>query len=343
MKEELLGGVRPKDKTESHRNCVYRRSYSKMSLRLAIFGQAPIAIECINKLIDANHEIVVVYAPEDGGRPDALAQHARELDLQVVQRRYFQSKKGEAIPNALNEYKTHNVELNVLASFTYFLPAEITDAPIHKSICYHPSLLPLYRGGNALQWQIIDGAPETGVSIFVPDTGVDTGRIVNQKGGVTIGATDTTGSLFFNKLAPLGVQAILEAVSSIESKTVTYKTQDQSQATFQGLVKDADARIDFKQPAEAIDRLVRGCDPQPGAHIQDGDQLIRLYDASLEMGGDASPGSLQYVDEKGIVIGLRGGTLRLGRIRANRGKEPAQDYVRRLEIPIGHVFDSGRL
>ena len=152
--------------------------------------------------------------------------------------RYFQSKKGEAIPNALNEYKTHNVELNVLASFTYFLPVEITDAPIHKSICYHPSLLPLYRGGNALQWQIIDGAPETGVSIFVPDTGVDTGPIVNQKGGVTIGATDTTGSLFFNKLAPLGVQAILEAVSSIESKTVTYKTQDQSQATFQGLVKD---------------------------------------------------------------------------------------------------------
>ena len=61
------------------------------------------------------------------------------------------------------------------------------------------------------------------------------------------------------------------------------------------------------------------------------------------MGGDASPGSLQYVDEKGIVIGLRGGTLRLGRIRADRGKEPAQDYVRRMEIPIGHVFDSGRL
>ena len=314
-----------------------------MSLRLAIFGQAPIAIECIDRLIDANHEIVVVYAPEDGGRPDALAQHARDLDLHVIQRRYFQSKKGEAVPSVLKEYKTHNIELNVLASFTYFLPPEITDTPKHKSICYHPSLLPLYRGGNALQWQIINGAPETGVSIFVPDTGVDTGPTVIQKGGITIGTTDTTGSLFFNKLAPLGVQAILEAVSSIESNTASYKTQDQSQATFQGLVKDSDARIDFEESAEVIDRLVRGCDPQPGAHIQNGDQLIRLYDASLEVGVDGSPGSLQYVDEKGIVIGLRGGALRLGRIRADQGKEPAQDYVKRLEIPIGHVFNSGHL
>lgn len=314
-----------------------------MSLRLAIFGQAPIAIECIDRLIDANHEIVVVYAPEDGRKPDALAQHARELDLHVVQRRYFQSKKGEAIPNAVKDYKAHNVELNVLASFTYFLPPEITDVPRHKSICYHPSLLPLYRGGNAIQWQIINGAPETGVSIFVPDTGVDTGSIVIQKGGITIGTTDTTGSLFFNKLAPLGVEAILEAVSSIENNTASYKTQDQSQATFQGLVNDANARIDFEQPAEVIDRLVRGCDPQPGAHMQHGDQLIRLYDASLEAGVDGLPGSLQHIDAKGIVIGLLGGALRLGRIRADGGKEPAQNYVNRLEIPIGHVFDSGRL
>ena len=313
-----------------------------MSLRLAIFGQAPIAIECVERLLDANHEIVVVYAPEDGSRPDAFAQHARELGLNVVQRRYFQSKKGEAIPRALQDYQSFNVDLNVLASFTYFLPSEITDTPKHKSVCYHPSLLPLYRGGNALQWQIINGASETGVSVFVPDTGIDTGPIVIQKRGVTIGATDTTGSLFFNKLAPLGVEAILEAVSEIESANASYATQDESLATFQGLVNDSDGAIDFDQPAEVIDRLVRGCDPQPGAHIRSGRQLVRLYDAILESSVDGTPGSLHKVDENGIVIALRGGALRLGRVRADKGKETAQDYVARLEIPVGHLFESGR-
>lgn len=313
-----------------------------MSLRIALFGQAPIAIDCIDRLKKANHEIVVVYAPEDGRRPDALAEHARGLDLPVVQRRFFQSKTGEAIPGALEEYLTHDVELNVLASFTYFLPPEITDAPKNRSICYHPSILPLYRGGNALQWQIIDGAGETGVSIFVPDRGIDTGPVVVQKRGVDIGETDTTGSLFFDKLAPLGVEAILEAVSVIDLGTAEFITQDESQATYQGLVNDEDGLVDLAQPADVIDRLVRGCDPQPGAHFRNGDQLIRLYDVALQASVDASPGTLISCDAEGMVIALHGGSLRVGRVRANQGKELAQDYLERENISIGHCFESGR-
>jgi len=313
-----------------------------MSLRIALFGQAPIAIDCIDLLSKANHEIVVVYAPEDGRRPDALAEHARSLDLPVVQRRFFQSRTGEAIPGAVEEYRTHDVELNVLASFTYFLPPEITDAPKNKSICYHPSILPLYRGGNALQWQIIDGASETGVSIFVPDRGIDTGLVVVQKRGVEIGEADTTGSLFFEKLAPLGVEAILDAVSAIDLGTAEFITQDESQATYQGLVNDEDGAVDLEQSAEVIDRLVRGCDPQPGAHFRNGDQIVRLYDVVLQPPVDASPGTLVSCNGEGMLIALNGGALQIGRVRANQGKELAQDYVGRENISIGHRFESGR-
>ena len=137
-----------------------------MALKLAIFGQAPVAVDCIDRLLAAGHEIAAVYAPEDGSRPDQLAARARELGLAVFQRRYFKKKTGEPIAAALADYEQLGVDLNVMASFTYFLPPEMTDAPTHGSICYHPSLLPRYRGGNALQWQIIDGEPEVGVSIL---------------------------------------------------------------------------------------------------------------------------------------------------------------------------------
>ena len=300
-----------------------------MALRLAVFGQAPLANECIDRLIADGHEIATVYAPEDGSRPDALAAHAREAGLRVVQRRYFQKKSGEPIPTALEDYKTLEVDLNVMASFTSFLPAAITDAPKHKSLCFHPSILPRFRGGNAMQWQIIDGEPEVGVSIFVPDSGVDTGPIVVQKGGVTISPTDTTGTLFFSKLAPLGVDAIVEAVNLIDQGTAEFQTQDEASATHQGLVTDVDAAVDLARPTDEVDRLIRGCDPQPGAWVRFNGNPIRLYDAERIEGARGTPGEILSSSDGAMVLAVGDGALRIGRVRADSGKEPAQAFVER--------------
>ena len=299
-----------------------------MALRLAVFGQAPLANECLDRLLSDGHEVATVYAPEDGSRPDALAAHARELGLRVVQRRYFQKKSGEPITAALEDYQTLNVDLNVMASFTSFLPPAITDAPKHKSVCFHPSILPRFRGGNAMQWQIIDGEPEVGVSIFIPDTGVDTGPVVVQKGGVTIDATDTTGSLFFNKLAPLGVDAIVEAVNLIDRGEASPEVQDESRATHQGLVKDADAAVDLTRPVDAVDRQIRGCDPQPGAWVRHDGNPVRLYDAE-RVDGSGTPGEVLGADDQGMVIAVGDGAIRIGRVRADSGKEPAQAFLER--------------
>ena len=247
-----------------------------MTLRIALFGQAPLAVDVLDGLLDAGNEIAAVYAPPDSGRKDALAERATAHGLTLFRRRYFRRKGGGAIPDALEDYRGLGVELNVLASMTSFLPTEITDAPVHRSLCYHPSLLPRFRGGNALQWQIIQGEPETGVSVFVPDEGVDTGPIVVQKGGEKIEPGDTVGSLFFNKLYPLGVQAVLEAVAGIDAGTARPRPQDESLATHQGLVGERDAAIDLGASADRIDRLVRGCDPQPGAWLRAKGVPVRL-------------------------------------------------------------------
>ena len=136
--------------------------------------------------------------------------------------------------------------------------------PRHGSLCFHPSLLPAFRGGAALAWQIILGASESGVSVFKVEGGVDEGPIVIQQGGVPISDSDTTASLYFDKLYAIGVEAMVEAVARVAAGTATFTPQRAEGASFQGLVTDEVARIDWSNPALEVDRLIRGCTPGPG-------------------------------------------------------------------------------
>ncbi len=311
-----------------------------MSLRIALFGQAPLAVDCLDRICADGHEIVAVYAPPESGRPDPLVVRAEELGLPVFRRRYFQKKSGEPIAAALESYLELGAELNVMASMTSFLPLAISDAPARGSLCFHPSLLPRFRGGNALQWQIIEGERESGVTIFVPDPGVDSGPIVVQKGGVTIADDDTTGTLFFDKLYPLGVEAIVEAVRQVDRGEAKPVEQDESLASFQGLVDDSVAAIQLEHTAEKIDRVVRGCDPQPGAFVRVRGEPVRLYDTRLEPAVAARLGTIAAIDEQGILLALAGGALRIGRVRADAGKEPAQAFAARVGLAIGERIAS---
>jgi methionyl-tRNA formyltransferase len=311
-----------------------------MALRIALFGQAAFGRDCLDRLREEGHRIVGVWAPPAGRRPDPLAARAEEFGIPVERRRYFRKKSGEAIREAVESYRKLDPELNVLAYVTAFLPREIVDAPPHKSICFHPSLLPRYRGGAAVNWQIILGERESGVTVFVPDEGVDTGPILVQRGGVEVGAGDTTGSLYFDKLYPLGVDAVVEAVRLIDSGRARPVPQDESKASFQALVDDTVAAVDLGQPAEVVDRLVRGCDPQPGALVRFRGAPLRLYDARLEADGGGPPGTVARIDAEGLRVALRGGCLRVGRVRADREKETAAAFAERAGLQQGDRLES---
>ena len=300
-----------------------------MPRRIALFGQAAFARDVLARLLDAGHEIVAVFAPPDapGGRPDPLAEEAAKRGLRTFRYKAFR-RQGRAIPERVAEYGELGAELNVLPYTTAILPAEIVESPALGSLCFHPSLLPRFRGGAAIPWQIILGERESGVTVFRPDAGVDTGPIVVQRGGVRIEDTDNAATLYFQKLYPLGVEAMLEAVDAVDRGATHLRAQDEARASFQGLVTDEVARIDWQRPAEQLDRLIRGCDPQPGAHALLDRVPVRLFDARLVRDAPADshaepPGTVLGVREGRLLLAARGGRLSIGRLRVAEGAKQA--------------------
>jgi methionyl-tRNA formyltransferase len=300
-----------------------------MSLRLAIFGQAPFGREVTEKLAQAGHTIAAVYAPPGGARPDPLGGLAEEQGWRLFPYKRFR-KKGAAIPEIVSEYRELNVDLNVLPFTTAILPSEITDAPELGSLCFHPSLLPAFRGGAALAWQIMLGAEESGVSVFRVTEGVDAGPLVVQRGGVTVDPHETMGSLYFDKLYPLGVEAVLEAVAAVDAGTAEYREQSETGASEQGLVTDEVSRIDWNRPALQIDRQIRGCDPSPGAIAELAGELVRLFGARLEEADSR--------ETPGKVLAAEGGTLQIacgqGSISVEKARRPEGKKLPASELGI---------
>jgi len=202
-------------------------------LRIALLGQAAFAEKALAALVDHGDEIVQVFAPPDppAGKPDALAAKARALGLPLSQPKSF---KNDA---AFEQFKALDADLAILAFVTLIVPERILYAPRYKSICFHPSLLPRHRGASGINWAIIAGDAETGVTWFWPDKGIDTGPILIQK-RVPIGENDTVGSIYFNTLFPMGIDAMVEAVDLIKAGHAPAIVQDESRATYEPPCRD---------------------------------------------------------------------------------------------------------
>ena len=283
-------------------------------MRIALLGQAAFAEKALDALLKHGEEIVHVFAPPDppSGRPDALKAKAVELGLPLSQPKSF---KNDA---AFEHFKSLDADLAILAFVTIIVPERILYLPRFKSICFHPSILPRHRGASAINWAIIQGDSETGIAWFWPDKGIDTGPLLIQK-RVPITDADTTGSIYFNKLFPMGIDAMIEAIDLIKAGKAPAIVQDESLATYEAPCRDEHAKIDFGKPAREVFNLIRGCDPQPGAHADlDGKQL-RLYEVALEDAAPtaAEPGTIVAISADAMRIALTGGTLAVKRARIN--------------------------
>ncbi len=297
-----------------------------MPLRIAVFGQAPFGRDVCIRLAQAGHELVGVHVPPDGGgRADPLAEEAQTRGWPLFRYKGYR-RAGRAIEERVAEYRALGADLNVLPFTTVILPPEIADHPRHRSVCFHPSILPAYRGGSALAWQIIEGASESGVSVFQPDAGVDTGPLYLQHRGIEIATSDTAASLYFDKLYALGVDAMVETVAAIAGGTARLAPQPSQGASFQPLLDDTAARLDFDRDARALDRRIRGCDPQPGAWAMLGNEVVRLYGSALERGAKATgsaAGTITAIESSGLVLAARDGSLRIAKLRRGDSKRPA--------------------
>ena len=191
-------------------------------MKIAIIGQAAFGKEVLIKLIE-NGEIVsaVICPPDDGNSFDPIKQTAISNGIDVFQYERMRST------SAIKEYISLDIDLCVMAFVTDIVPMEILTAPTFGTIQYHPSLLPQHRGPSSINWPIIKGEEQTGLTIFWPDEGLDTGPILLQK-EVEITPEDTLGSLYFGKLFPLGVDAILEAVQLVKRNKAPKIDQNQN-------------------------------------------------------------------------------------------------------------------
>jgi methionyl-tRNA formyltransferase len=305
-------------------------------LRIALLGQAAFAEKALAALVDHGDEIVQVFAPPDppAGKPDALAAKARTLGLPLSQPKSF---KNDA---AFEQFKALDADLAILAFVTLIVPERILYAPRYKSICFHPSLLPRHRGASGINWAIIAGDAETGVTWFWPDKGIDTGPILIQR-RVPIAETDTVGSIYFNTLFPMGIDTMVEAVDLIKSGDAPAIVQDESKATYEPPCRDEHAKIDFAKPAREVFNLIRGSDPQPGAFANVGEKRVRLYEAGYSASKpDAAPGTIVAIDAEGMKIALAGATITIKRARVdpNPKKVAPAELAAAGEISVGAKF-----
>ena len=238
-------------------------------------------------------------------------------------------------PEVAAEFAALNADLGVLAFVTKIIPPAVIDAPRLGTLCFHPSLLPKYRGGSALAWQIVRGETRGGYTVFWTDAGIDTGPILLQR-EIEIGPDDSAGSLYYQRIFQPGIDLVLESVALIDAGRAPRLPQDEAQASYEPLCRDPHAAIDWTKPAQRVHDLVRGCDPQPGAYTAVGDKRLRLYE-SRKAEGEGAPGTVLVIGPDGVTIATGAGAIRAGKARIDGTKEKlaAAEIATTLGLAVG--------
>src|SRR4051812_21563611 len=290
-------------------------------MRIVVHGQQAFGKAVLEALLKRGENVVGVYvAPEKPGqKADPLKEAAVAAKLPVFQPASY--RKAEV----WEEFRALTPDLQVMAFVTLFVPEEFLNIPTHGSIQYHPSLLPAYRGASAINWPIILGEKETGLSIFWPDNGLDTGAVLLQK-TTPISNTDTLGTVYFDRLFPMGVDAMMESVDLVKSGKAPRIKQDESKATYEGRCGPENAHIDWAKSWRQIDPLIRGCNPAPGAWSTLDCKVVKIFDAKPLPAKDpkgiaGKMGEIVVVEAGGVTVVCADGRIKVTRVQPADGKK----------------------
>jgi len=300
-------------------------------MRIAFIGQQEFGKQVLEAFLARGDEVAGVFCEPDkaGAKPDVLREAAQARGLTVYQ---FSSLRSPYAEHAMREL---NADIGVMAYVTQFAPQSFVNIPRLGTIQFHPSLLPRHRGPSSISWPIALGATETGITIFRPTDGLDEGPVILQK-SCPIGPDETLGELYFNKLFPLGVAALLEAADLVAAGRHEERTQDEAQATYEGWFHEAESQVHWHQHVDLVYDLIRACNPAPGAWTTLGGVKTWLYDARKHVTrtfGDVQgkPGEIAAVTESSISINCQGGRIEVLRVRPEGGKKMNAGEFARLQ------------
>ena len=292
-------------------------------MRILFMGTPDFAVASLKRLVEDGHDICGVFTQPDKpnilghkltfspSNEDALAQN-----LTVYQP--LKMRDGEA----MGIVETLAPELIVVAAYGKILPEDILNYPKYGSINVHSSLLPKYRGAAPINWAILDGEKETGVSIMYMAKELDAGDVILQK--VTAIGEDEDALVLTTRLAELGAEALSEAVNALKNGTADRTPQDGSKQTYASMLSKEMSPIDWGRPAHAIDCQVRGLIPWPCASTELAGQRFKVYRTAPGQETDKAPGTILSAGKAGIEVACGDGrSLFITELQAEGGKRMA--------------------
>ena len=299
-------------------------------MRIALIGQAAFGEKVLEALLAAGEQVVAAYMPPDS--PSAKGNPFKELaeknGIPVRQPARMRD------PEVFEDYQTFQADLNVMAFVTDIVPASILNHPPLGTIQYHPSLLPRHKGGSAINWAVINGEPKTGITIFWPDEGLDTGPILLQK-EVSVEPDDTLGSVYFDKLFPLGVEALVESVRLVAQRQAPKLPQDPGAGEYEPLCKAI--ALDWMYPVGIVYNVIRGCNPSPGATTSFKGEKLKIFDCEKRnISAIVAPGTVVEITDRGFLVAANGGSILVKRVQpAGSGKMKAAEFAASSGIQVG--------
>jgi len=291
-------------------------------MRIAIIGQQDFGKATLEAFLSRGDEVAAVFCAPEKGRPDPLRVAAEQRGVPVHQ---FAKLTDPAAQEAMHAAK---VQVGVMAYVTQFVPQDFCNIPTFGTIQFHPSLLPLHRGASSMSWAIICGRSETGFSIFRPTDGLDEGPVILMR-SVRIEPEDTLGSLYFGKIFPMGVAALVEVAELVVGGKAPALAQYEPDAGYEGIIRDAESHIAWASHVDTTYNLIRGCDPAPGAWTTTDGKKLYLFDARKRIARTFSEvkgkklGEVVAVSEAGLVVHGQGGFIEARRVRLEGGRKVA--------------------
>jgi len=310
-------------------------------MKIAIVGQQDFGKAVLEAFLARGDEVAGVFcAPEKpGAKPDVLKVAAQEKGVQVFQ---FASLKSEEASIAM---KKLGAEIGIMAFVLQFAPQEFVKIPKKGTIQYHPSLLPKYRGPSSINWPIIRGDTKTGLSIFRPTDGLDEGPVILQK-ETPLDPDDTLGSVYFDRLFPMGVAAMIEAADLVIGGKHRETVQDEALASYEGWCRAAEAKVNWAAHVDFIYNLIRGCNPAPGAWTTLNGKKLQIFDARKHAFRTFSAvkgkvGEVSEVNAASFFVTAQGGRIEVLKAKHEEGKKvSAAEFVAQHSITPGTVLGS---
>lgn len=308
-------------------------------MKIAIIGQQDFGKAVLEAFLARKDEVTGVFcAPEKAGaKADLLRTAAEEKGLKVFQ---FASLRSPEAHDAMTGLK---VDLGIMAYVLQFAPDSMVKIPRLGTVQYHPSLLPKYRGPSSINWPIIRGDTRTGLTIFRPTEGLDEGPIVLQR-ECDIGPDETIGDVYFNKLFPMGVKAMLEAADLVFAGKHREIAQDESKASYEGWCREAEARIHWAHHVDFVYNIIRGCNPAPGAWTTLNGKKLQIFDARKHLFRRFADvvgkiGEVSEVTATSFKVTAQGGLIEVLRARGEDGKKlSGGDYARATGLAAGIIL-----